>query len=63
MRTIRYMLLPLLAFVILAMPATTSAQVSVGVSIRIGPPVLPIYVQPVCPDDGYIWTPGLGLGT
>ena len=58
MRTIRYMLLPLLAFVILAMPVTTSAQVSVGVSIRIGPPVLPVYVQPICPDDGYIWTPG-----
>jgi hypothetical protein len=37
-----------------------SAQVSVGVSIsaNIAPPVLPVYSQPPCPTDGFLWTPG-----
>ena len=48
----------LLAFLISLVPAVSFAQVSVGVSIRVGPPVLPVYVQPVCPGEGYIWTPG-----
>jgi len=26
--------------------------------VRIGPPALPVYEQPACPGDGYIWTPG-----
>ena len=38
----------------------TYAQVSVGIAIRarIAPPAIPVYVQPECPVDGYIWTPG-----
>src|SRR5580693_9003254 len=24
----------------------------------VAPPPLPVYAQPVCPGDGYIWTPG-----
>jgi len=35
------------------------AQVfSVGVAIHVGPPVIPVYTQPVCPVDGYLWVPG-----
>jgi hypothetical protein len=36
------------------------AQISVGISItaRIAPPALPVYVQPACPVDGYLWQPG-----
>jgi WXXGXW repeat (2 copies) len=34
------------------------AQVSVGISVRFGPPPLPVYEQPMCPGPGYIWTPG-----
>jgi hypothetical protein len=48
----------LFALVLLAISAASSAQVSFGVSIRIAPPELPVYEQPVCPEDGYIWTPG-----
>jgi WXXGXW repeat (2 copies) len=33
-------------------------SVSVGVSIRVPPPVLPVYTQPPCPVEGYLWTPG-----
>jgi hypothetical protein len=39
-------------------PATASAQVGIGVGIRIGPPALPIYAQPPLPGPGYLWTPG-----
>ncbi len=53
MRLIRYFLL---AFVMIGAPAAALAQVRV--SITIAPPELPVYDQPVCPGDGYIWTPG-----
>ena len=46
----------LFAFVVLAISAASFAQVSI--SIRIGPPALPVYEQPLCPAEGYIWTPG-----
>jgi len=36
----------------------TYAQISIGVSVNIAPPVLPTYTQPPCPVDGYLWTPG-----
>ncbi len=48
----------LLALVVFLVPAASFAQVSVGVSVRVGPPILPVYAQPVCPGEGYIWTPG-----
>jgi len=38
--------------------APLSAFAGVFVSINIAPPVLPVYEQPLCPGDGYIWTPG-----
>ncbi len=41
-----------------ALPMASFAFVSVGVSINIAPPALPVYVQPPCPAVGYIWTPG-----
>lgn len=34
------------------------SHAAVEVSITVAPPVLPVYVQPACPGDGYIWTPG-----
>jgi hypothetical protein len=48
----------LFALILLAISAASSAQVGFGVSIRIAPPELPVYEQPICPGDGYIWTPG-----
>src|SRR5215475_11132259 len=38
--------------------APSRAQVTVGVSVRVGPPALPVYEQPMCPGPGYLWTPG-----
>jgi hypothetical protein len=52
MRTIRILLM----FLMLAIPAALFGQI--GISISIGPPALPVYEQPICPADGYLWTPG-----
>ena len=47
-----------LAGPLVALPLTASAQVYVGISVGYAPPLLPWYPQPLCPGDGYIWTPG-----
>lgn len=36
----------------------TASFAQVDVSVGIAPPELPVYEQPMCPGDGYIWTPG-----
>jgi hypothetical protein len=43
-----------------ALPQQANAGVFIGVGISVGfpPPILPVYVQPVIPAPGYIWTPG-----
>jgi len=46
----------LFGFALLAMSSAAFAQV--GLMITIAPPPLPIYEQPICPEEGYIWTPG-----
>jgi YXWGXW repeat-containing protein len=46
----------LFILVLLCVSAACFAQV--GVAITIGPPPIPVYDQPVCPGDGYMWTPG-----
>jgi len=42
----------------LAIPAVSFAQVRVGIAVGFGPPPIPVYDQPICPGDGYMWTPG-----
>jgi WXXGXW repeat (2 copies) len=46
----------LLGIVMLALSVSSIGQV--GISITFGPPALPVYEQPPCPAEGYIWTPG-----
>jgi hypothetical protein len=53
--------LSVLSATLAASPVITAPspdRVNVAVSIRIGPPVLPVYAQPICPEGGYIWVPG-----
>lgn len=58
-KTHLFIVLALLAAVPFALPATASAQISVGVSVRFGPPPLRVVaVQPIAPGPGYFWTPG-----
>jgi hypothetical protein len=40
------------------MATTASAQIAVGISVHVAPPAIPVYVQPACPTEGYLWTPG-----
>jgi len=56
MMNIRYIHTLLFALVVLCVSTASSAQI--GVAITFGPPALPVYEQPLCPGDGYIWTPG-----
>ena len=53
-RSARWLLLALL------LPLIPASQAHAGVFISVGfaPPVLPVYVQPVCPQPGLMWTPG-----
>jgi len=44
------------AALLMALPA--AAFGGIGISVTIAPPELPVYTQPICPGDGYIWTPG-----
>ena len=48
----------LFLLLIFLVPSPSHAQIAVGVSIRIGPPALPVYTQPPIPAEGYLWTPG-----
>jgi hypothetical protein len=48
----------LIALFLLASSAASFAQVRIGISVGFAPPALPVYEQPICPAEGYIWTPG-----
>ena len=56
MKAFRSMRLFLFALLLSIVPMSSHA--SAFISITIAPPVLPVYDQPPCPYDGYIWTPG-----
>jgi WXXGXW repeat (2 copies) len=43
---------------VLMMTFCAACFAQIGVSITIAPPALPVYDQPVCPGEDYIWTPG-----
>ena len=51
--SIRYLVLGLLMLVI-----SSASFAQIGISVSFGPPALPVYEQPICPGDGYLWTPG-----
>jgi YXWGXW repeat-containing protein len=61
-RSFRGLALGVLMFTIsvLSLSAAASAEIGIGIgiSVRIGPPALPVYAQPICPGPGYLWTPG-----
>src|ERR1700751_4887012 len=56
---IRALLLALfLAAGFFSLTSPASAQIAVGISVHVAPPALPVYVQPPCPTEGYLRTPG-----
>jgi hypothetical protein len=51
-RSVRWAVLGLMLVV------SVSSFAGVFISVGFGPPALPVYVQPPCPQVGFIWTPG-----
>ena len=58
MRLLRSAHLLLLALLALAIPASMNAQFGISINVGFAPPVLPVYVQPMCPQPNLMWTPG-----
>jgi hypothetical protein len=56
MRLIPFVRSSLLAALLTLVSVASFAQV--GIFVNFGPPALPVYEQPLCPGEGYIWTPG-----
>jgi len=52
----RFVRLMLLVLLVCLIPASSFA--GVFISVGFAPPVLPVYVQPPCPEAGWMWTPG-----
>lgn len=52
----RLLLAASLAVPALLSPAPANAQLVL--SVGFAPPALPVYAQPICPGEGFIWTPG-----
>jgi WXXGXW repeat (2 copies) len=50
----------LFTLIVIAISAAVSmpAFAQIRISVSFGPPPLPVYEQPICPGDGYLWTPG-----
>jgi hypothetical protein len=45
--------------IVLAMVITSTAGFAqIGITVSFGPPALPVYEQPICPAEGWMWTPG-----
>jgi len=57
-RSIRSWLFGALLFAVVMLALSGPSFAQIGVSITIGPPPLPVYEQPPCPEEGYMWTPG-----
>ena len=56
MQTIRWARILFVAALICLIPGSSFA--GVVISVNIAPPVMPVYVQPPCPQPGYLWSPG-----
>ena len=56
MRTL--VLIRSLLFSLLLMGLSAASFGQIGISVSFGPPAIPVYEQPICPGEGYIWTPG-----
>jgi hypothetical protein len=48
----------LFSVVLLALSQVSFGQVAIGISVGFAPPAIPVYEQPICPADGWLWTPG-----
>lgn len=56
MRLIRPVRLLLLAVLVAVTVPSMHAQFGVSINVGFAPPVLPVYVQPMCPEPNLMWT-------
>ena len=56
MRTLALIRSLLFSLPLMGLSAASFGQI--GISVSFGPPAIPVYEQPICPGEGYIWTPG-----
>jgi hypothetical protein len=47
-----------MAVIPVAVTTAAPARAEVMISVGFAPPVLPVYAQPACPGDGFLWAPG-----
>jgi hypothetical protein len=47
-----------LLFALLVLAFSSASFGQIGIAVSFGPPPLPVYDQPLCPGDGYLWTLG-----
>src|SRR6266478_2458440 len=57
-KSVRLLVITIATLMSFAVPRAAFSQVAIGVSVNFAPPELPVYEQPICPGEGYIWTPG-----
>ena len=48
----------MLTVTVLSLSTASPAQIDIGISVRVAPPALPVYAQPICPGPGYSGLPG-----
>jgi hypothetical protein len=51
---VKHLIIVLAVFVLGSIPGLSQMDISINVA----PPPLPMYEQPACPSDGYLWAPG-----
>lgn len=54
----RRSLLVLVSCLIILLSLATPLRAEVRIAVGFAPPPLPVYVQPPCPQEGFIWIPG-----
>ena len=54
----RFSLIRSLMFVLVMLSVSAASSGQVFLSVTIGPHPLPVYQQPLCPGEDYIWVPG-----
>jgi hypothetical protein len=57
-KSVRSLMIAAALVIPIATVAVPQAHAGIFISVGFAPPVLPVYAQPYCPGDGYIWTPG-----
>lgn len=56
-RIVRW-ILPALLLMFVSTVGPTLTQAQIAITVTVAPPALPVYEQPPCPEEGWMWVPG-----